>query len=207
MPFDINTLMKGMGLSSGLGGLAGLFGMGQGKNPADAANQYLNKIPSSTLPYYQPYMDMGGKAMQDYYGKLNQNPTDVYNQLGSGYKESPGYKFQLQQALNSGNSANAAGGMLGTPQHEQQNMELAQGVASKDYNDYMKNVLGLNTEQTQGLGQLTGLGYNASNQYGSGLANLLGQQAQYGYLGQQGQNQQNQQNMSSIFSALPWLFL
>lgn len=207
MAFDISQLMKAGGLAGGLGGLAGLFGFGKGKNPADVANQTLQQIPGQTQQYYQPYMDAGNQSMSQLMQMLGQNPTDTYNKLGEGYKQSPGYKFQLEQALASGNSANAAGGMLGSPQHVQQNEELAQNVAAKDYDEYMKNVLGLNSQNMQGLSGLAGLGANAANQYGSGIASNLGQQAQYGYAGQAGQNQQNQQNWSNVFNALPWLFM
>ncbi len=194
------------GLGSGLSGIAGLMGFGKGKNPGDVANNYLDQIPGQTKPYYQPYMDTGNQAMQQFMQMLGQNPTDTYNKLGEGYKESPGYKFSLEQALKAGTNANAAGGMLGTPMHQQQNMETAQGLASQDFEKYMNHVLGINTENKQGLGQLTGLGYNASSDYASGLANNLGQKASYGFAGQDAQNKSRSNDWSNIFGALPFLF-
>lgn len=203
MAFSLGQLF---GLGSGLGGAAGLMGLGKGKNPADVANQYIDQIPGQTKPYYQPYMDTGNQAMQQFMQMLGQNPSDTYNKLGEGYKESPGYKFSLEQALKAGTNANAAGGMLGTPMHQQQNMATAEGLASQDFEKYMNHVLGINTENKQGLGQLTGLGYNASSDYASGLANNLGQKAAYGYAGQAAQNQSKSNDWSNIFGALPFLF-
>lgn len=203
MAFSLGQIF---GLGSGLGGAAGLLGLGKGKNPADVANQYIDQIPGQTKPLYQPYMDTGNQAMQQFMQMLGQNPSDVYNKLGEGYKESPGYKYSLEQALKAGTNANAAGGMLGTPMHQQQNMETAQGLASQDFEKYMNHVLGLNTENKQGLGQLTGLGYNASSDYASGLANNLGQKASYGFAGQAAENQKKSNDWSNVFGALPWLF-
>lgn len=200
------TFAEGAGaFGGGMAGLLSLLGIGHGQNPSDAANNYLNQIPGQTKPYYQPYMDTGGKALNDYYNKMGQNPTDVYNNLGKGYKESPGYKFQLQQAMNAGNSANAAGGMLGTPQHQQQNMELAQDVASKDYENYMNHVLGLNTEQTKGLGDLTHIGQNSSQQYSDIIGSVLGKQGQNAWETTKGQNESSQQNWSNLFKMIPFL--
>lgn len=209
MAFDINEYIKSKagGIGGGLGGLAGLFGVGKGKNPADAANEYINQIPGQTNQYYQPYMDAGNDSVKKLMGMLGQNPTDTYNKLGEGYKQSPGYKFQLEQALSSGNAANAAGGMLGSPQHVQQNEELAQDVASKDYEKYMQNVLGLNSQNMQGLSGLAGLGANASNQYGTMMSNVLGQKGANAYQGQKGLNEGNQSNWANVFGALPWLYM
>lgn len=203
MAFSLQQLL---GLGSGLGGAAGLMGIGKGKNPADVANQYIDQIPGQTFPYYQPYMNAGTSSLNQFMDMLGQNPSDVYNKLGEGYKQSPGYKFALEQALAAQNNASAAGGMLGTPMHQQQSMETAEGLAARDFENYMNHVLGINTENKQGLGQLTGLGYNAASDYASGLANNLGQKASYGFAGQAAQNQKKSNDWANIFGALPFLF-
>ena len=211
---DLNALIKSMGIGSGLGqaagGLAGMFGRGQ-KNPADAANKYFNQIPGQTKQYYQPYMEAGKGAMSDLQNQYKDLlGGGVYDKLGAGYKESPGYQFKLKQALGAGGNAAAMGGMLGTPQHQEQAMDTANGLASQDFNDYLgkqMGLYGLGLQGTQGLNQM---GYNANSDYGSMLANLLGQQGQYAYAGQAGKNQQGSQNMNNIFGGistlLPFLF-
>lgn len=193
-----------LGAAPGLASMAGgLFGMlGKKKNPADAANKYLNQIPGQMEGYYQPYQQAGGKALdtlQSEYGQLLNNPGEKFNQLGAGYKQSPGYQFALQQALNAGGNASAAGGMLGTPQHEQQSMETAEGLASKDYEDYINHILGM---YQGGLGGTQGIeeqGYNANKDMANVRGSVLGQQAQNAFTGQQGANASRAQDWANIF--------
>ena len=170
-----------------------------GKNPADSASPYLNKIPGAVSPYYQPYINQGQQANQNLMGQFGQlinNPGEKFSQLGQGYKESPGYQFKLNQALQAGNNASAAGGMAGSPMHQQQSMQTANDIASQDYNDYINHILGLygyGLQGEQGLGQQ---GYEASRGYGDILGSNLAQQGQLAYEGQAGQNA----NRSGLFN-------
>jgi hypothetical protein len=172
-----------------------------GKNPADEAMPYLNKIPGAVSPYYQPYINQGQQANQNLigqYGQLINNPGDKFSQLGQGYKESPGYQFKLNQALQAGNNASAAGGMAGSPMHQQQSMQTANDIASQDYNDYINHILGLYGYGLQGQQHLGDQGYEASRGYGDILGSNLAQQGQLAYEGQAGQNA----NRSGLFNNL-----
>lgn len=185
---DKNGWMGGAMGGSMLG--QGLYGMfGRPKNPSDAANKYISQIPGATEPYYSPYINAGKGAMGDLQNQYKDLiGGNVQNQLGENYQQSPGYKFKLQQAMQAGNHAAAAGGMSGTPMHEQQSMDTANGIASQDYNDYMKNQMGLYGLGT-GIGQdIFNKGYGASGDMASTMGNALSQQAGYGYSGQAGQN-------------------
>jgi hypothetical protein len=157
------------------------FLFGNGENPADEASPYLDQIPGETRKNLQPWADYGMS--------LTQNPGGRLNQIGQDYKQSPGFQFALQQALQGGNHAAAAGGMAGSPQHEFQNMATATGLASQDYNDWMKNALGLHNEgyqqgQTastnindqiiQALAAKSGLAYKGAAQQNQGFASNLG---------------------------------
>ncbi len=199
-------LMKALGIGGGLGTAAGgawnMFGGGQ-KNPADAANKTIGQIPGQTQPYYQPYMDAGKGAMgnlQNQYKDLLSGNTQ--NQLGASYKESPGYQAALKAALGAGNNAAAAGGMLGTPAHEAQNMGIASDEASKDYENYIKNQMGLYGAGLSGNEGLNAQGFQANQDYANTLANTLGQQGAYQFAGQAGKNASNAQGMGNIFSGL-----
>lgn len=191
--------------------LSNLFG--GGKNPANAANQYLNQIPGQMSPYFNPYIGAGQGALntlQGQYGNLLNNTGDVYNKLAGGYKESPGYQFALQQALGAGQNQSAAGGMLGTPADQQQQMGIATGLANQDFGNYMQNQMGLYGQGLQGMQGLNQMGWDASKSFAENLANVLGQQAQYGYAGQAGQNANRSGLLNNIFQlggqALPFLF-
>lgn len=212
MPGNNNWMGMGGGLASMAGGLAGLFGGGQ-KNPADAAMPYLQGIPGQTLPYYQPWMQGGQNAMnqsQGVYGQMTNDPNSYYDKIASGYKESPGYQWKLKQGMNASNNAAAAGGMAGSLQHQQQSTEMANGIASQDFNDYLSQVLGINKTGLQGNENAMNRGFDASKGYADLLGSNAAQQAGLAFQGQSGENSKSQSGWESLFSgagaALPWLF-
>ena len=209
-----------LGMLSGAGqaGMGIYQGFGGGYNdPSKKANDMLGKIPGQMEPFYSPYMTAGKGAMENL---QNQNKGlfsgDVQNQLGSSYKESPGYQFKLQQALGAGNNASAAGGMLGTPMHQQQSMDIANGLASQDYNDYIKNQMGLYNLGYGGEQGINQMGFDANKGMADTIGNVTGQQAGLSYAGEAGKNTYKQggwnnamsglgQASSSAFGIPPWL--
>lgn len=175
-----------------------LFGGGENNNPANAAMPYMNQIPGQTSPYFQPYVGYGQNALpglaQQYGGLLN-NPGGKLNEIGQSYHESPGFKFALEQALQGAGHGAAAGGMAGSPQHEQQNMGIATGLANQDYNNWLGQATGL---YNQGLAGQQGLA-SGGLQAGTSMADMIAQTlAQQGNLAFNGQRQQNQ-NRSDMF--------
>lgn len=176
--------------------LSGLFG--GGKNPADAGMPYLDQIPGATQPYYQPYIDQGrqaGKNLTGQYDQMTQNPGEFYNNLGKGYKESPGYQFKLQQALQSANNASAAGGMAGSAQHQQFATQIGNDVANQDYQEYINHMMNIFGQGQQGQQKFQEQGFNASQGYGNIVGDTLGRKAQLGYEGQASRNA----NQSGLF--------
>ena len=65
------------------------------------------------------------------------DPNALYSKFGQGFQQSPGYKFQVDQATNAANSAASAGGMLGTPAEQQQLAGTVGGLANQDFYNYM----------------------------------------------------------------------
>jgi hypothetical protein len=94
----------------------------------------------------------------------------------------------------SGHAA-AAGGMAGSPQHEQQNMQLSSDIASQDYNNWMGNALGLYNQGLSGQQGMAGMGQNAGNNMANMIAQMLAQQGNSAFAGQ---NQQNQGMMDWV---------
>jgi hypothetical protein len=111
---------------------------------------YLSQIPDILQKYYQPY------------GEMVHDPSGVMSRLGGGYKESPGYEFELGQALKAGGQAAAAGGMAGSPMQQEEAEQTATGFASKDYNQYLQDAMRLYMGGAQGY---SGLGENIANVY------------------------------------------
>ena len=155
-------------------------------NPADAAQPYLNQIPGTITPYYQPYIDNGQNAMgtlNNQYSGMISNPGGMVNQIGSSYQQSPGYQWQLDQGEESINNAAAAGGYVGTPQHQQQAASLAENLANQDYQQYLNHALNMYGQGISGYQGFNSQGYNASNELASGLAQALMAQANLAYSG------------------------
>ncbi len=192
--------------------LSNAFG-GSQKNPADKAMPYLNQIPSQVQPYYQPYQEAGKSSLadlQERYKQMLDNPGEIYNKLGQGYQQSPGYAATLRQALSGANNAAAlgGGGGLGSPGAINNTAQAAGDVANQDFEKYMQNVLGLNKQGLEGEQGIEQQGYGANTDYAQMLAQLAGTQGQYAFEGQKGKNANQSQNWSNLFSGLgsllPW---
>ncbi len=162
-----------------------------GDNPANEAMSYINQIPGQTSGYYDPYIQAGKHALpslEEQYGQLMTDPGKRMNQIGESYHESPGFKFALQQALEGAGHAQAAGGMAGTPQHEQQNIGLATDMANKDYGDWLTKALGLYGGGLSGGENAANRGLGASGSMADMIAQALAQQGQLSYAGKASQN-------------------
>jgi len=176
------------------------------RDPTRGASNIVGQIPGATEPYYRPYMEAGRGAMTDLQNQYKDLlGGDVYNRLGQGYKESPGYRFKLEQALGASNNAAAAGGMLGTPMHQYNAQETAHGLADQDFNNYLQNQMGLYGLGLQGEQGLNQMGFQANQGMADTVGNALNQQGQYNFMGQQGRNQYNQARTNNWLSALGML--
>lgn len=162
------------------------------KNPSKKAMPYLNQVPGTITPYYQPYVNAGQQALpqlSNMYNQMMTNPNEIINRLGAGYQQSPGYQWRLGQGEQAINNASAAGGMLGTPMHQQQAGELASNLANQDYDQYLQHVLGLLGGGVSGLQGMSQLGYGASSDLATSLGQNLMNQANLQYAGQANRNQ------------------
>lgn len=185
-----------------LGGAAGGF-MGNlfGGNPADAASPYLDQISGVLKQYLGPYAQAGQAmlpGLQNIYGQLMNNPGQYMNQMGQNYQQSPGFRFQMNQAMQAANNAAAAGGFAGSPQHQYNAQNMANQLANQDYYNWLghaEKILGQGLQGGQSI-------YNTGAQAGSSLAENLAQglsaQAQNAYAGANNQNQM----MGGLFSTL-----
>lgn len=173
------------------GGGASGFAGSLWQNPSDQANKDIQNIPGYYHQYLDPYYQTGidqSKLLRDQYGNLTRNAPGILNDIGKGYQQSPGFKFALQQALQGAGHAAAAGGMAGSPQHEQQNMQIATGLANQDFNQWMQNALGLYGTGLQGEQNLYNTGFESGKDITSGLSNADLQKAILDYMGTQSNN-------------------
>lgn len=205
------------GAAAGIG--AGIAGMFQ-KNPADSAMQYYNQIPGMMGNIYQPYMNNANTA----FGNLNQymnngvnaghtlsqqlnmmatNPSAVMNQMGSSFHQSPGYQWNVNQALSAANRAAAAGGMAGSPAEQYSLAQNVTGMANQDYYNYLNHSMNMFQNGLSGLQSMYNTGANVgnniyetgaqmANEYGENMAQAMMNQGNLAYAGQINQNQAQQ---------------
>lgn len=127
---------------------------------------YSGKIKSAIDQMLGLGGDVTGK-----YKEMSDNPNAITNRIGEGYKESPGYKWQLGQELGAADRAASAGGMLGSPEHQQRAQTIAQGLSSEDYNNYLNRGLNIYTHGLEGEKGLYNQGFGgAENKYEQGLS-------------------------------------
>jgi hypothetical protein len=209
MAFDWGT-----GISNSVQGgiIPGAFSGWMSGRSNKKIDDLLKQIPGELRKYLEPYINAGQGALGNLQGvsgeyeKLYQDPNAIISRLGGGYQQSPGYQWRLNQGENAINNAAAAGGMAGTAQHQQQAGELATNLASQDYNDYLKQVLGL---FTGGLEGRTGIeqgifnqGATSAGDLATSLANLLKQRAGLEYE----RNASRNKGFSDMFSSVGSLF-
>ena len=161
---------------------------------------YLKTIPDILSRHFAPYEQAGSRSLpklEGEYQRLLSNPNDILNNLGSGYKNSPGYKFRADEALRGIDRASAAGGTLGTPMHQRQSAELAGNLADQDYYPYLANALRLYSSGLGGLGGMAQMGYNAASTLGEDIANSTASMANLGY--SHGSNEAQQMRASQAY--------
>lgn len=130
-------------------------------DPGKAADPYLERIPQEAANYYGRY---GNPA------DILNNPGQVQNADAEQYVASPAYKFNMQQQLEAAQRAASAGGMSASPQHIQQNMELASNLAAQDYNNWANRNM-----------DYMNYGFRAADKFSDLNTQKLGQQAQFAY--------------------------
>lgn len=132
----------------------------------------------------QPWLEAGQNAIPAYQNWLQsqQDPSGFINNLMGDYQESPYAHYLQQQSMNAGQNAASASGLMGSTPLMQQLQQNSSNIASGDINQWLQNVLGINTQYGQGQQNLMQGGQNAANAL-SGVYNTAGQnmgQAAYG---------------------------
>jgi hypothetical protein len=184
-----------------------MFGFGNTpdyENPADDAMPYLESVPGTVQPIYQPYIDQGlksGGILANEYGQMATNPGDYYNNIMSGYTQSDAYKYNQQQAMAQQQAAANAGGYTGTSFDQANQAYTTNGLLANDEQQYYNNVTGAQRYGLQGESHLFDTGYEASNQLANDLVQNLYAEAGLSYKGTAADNQKRAQHNSNMWTA------
>lgn len=169
-------------IASGLGGgLAGLsmYNMPKKADPMAMGNEYFNKIPGQLDQGYDPYIKQG------------QDPAGTIKGFQDQWHQSEGQKNAMNEALAAQGAQGAAGGMSGSPMDVNNQGRLAADISNNQMQQWLQNVLGINT---QGMGASIGKAHDMSN--------LFNQQGTMGFQQGQQQNQQRNQMIQSLMSLI-----
>jgi hypothetical protein len=171
-----------------------------GANPHEYAEPYLSGIPQFGREAYTPYIQQGQQAFQGLpnYQQMAQNPTEYYNQIAAGYRPSQQYQNRFEQGNRAATATAAAGGYLGTQDDQRARAELVNKLMGEDFQDFLRNVLGIQEFGSQGLERQVGRGYEASGNLADYLGAANQQLASSAF---QGKSQQ-QTNKYALINAL-----
>lgn len=184
---------------------SGIFDLFFAKDPSDDASKYLDQMGGSVDKYMDPYINAGKDTMpllQGQYKQLMNDPTSIMSMVGNKYQQSPGYQFQTQQAEGAANRAGAAGGMLGSPQQQQQIAQSINGIANQDYNGFLDRGLGLYGQGMSGMNDINHMGMDASSQAMMAKIQAYLAQATNAYAGAANSNQTKSGGIGSILGGM-----
>lgn len=183
-------------------GLTSLFsGMfSDAGSPYSAAMGPYQQYMGQATGQLNPFVQAGQGAMGNYqqWLKSQQDPSGFINNLMGQYHQSPMAQYEQQQAMRAAQNMGSASGLTGSTPLMLQAQQNASNISSGDMQNWLGNVLGINTQYGQGEANLMNQGYNAANS----LANLYGQQAQGMSQLAYGQQMGENQNMGNIFGGL-----
>jgi hypothetical protein len=171
--------MAGGGIASLLSGLFGDSGA-----PYEAAEDQYQNYANKAVGAQNPFYNAGTAAIPQYQNWINnmQNPSDFINHLMNQYQASPYSKFLQQQSMRAGTNAASESGLTGSTPFAQQLQTNAGNIASGDMNQWLQNVLGINTNYGAGLNEMVGRGQTSANALGD-IYNTTGKnmaEAEYG---------------------------
>jgi hypothetical protein len=157
-------------ISGGATILGGLFGSNAANKAADTQEKVardaleLNKaqIAQARLDA-TPWMDAGKKALAQYQGELGMGPANFQSQ----FTETPGYKYQVQEAEKGAVNNLAALGMKNSGAALKALTKVRSGLANQEYNNYTSKISGL-----------AGVGQNQVNQTNAMTQNSVLNQGQ-----------------------------
>lgn len=151
--------------SSLLGASASRRAASAAAGAADRATEAQQAMYDQTRTDLAPFREAGAGAL----------PTLV-QQVGTGFQESPGYRFAFDEGVRAVDSAAAARGMLGSGARLRALTQYGQGVANQEYGNWYARLAGLAGMGQNAAAQTGSAGANAAS--GIGQAQIAGGQAQ-----------------------------
>jgi len=182
-------------------GFFDFLGLGEDRNPANAAMPYLDKIAPMEKSYFDPYINKGNRAygaMNPAYEGMSKDPAAFLEHLLSSYEPSKSYGLKRDEMMKAAGNTAAAGGMRGSMSDITNESRITDTLLGEDMQQWLKNVLGIQGRGLEGEEHLFDTGFNASKDLSGDLSNVMGTQ---GTLAFQGQAERNKA-LSDLISGL-----
>lgn len=116
----------------------------------------------------------GGNALSELQSGYDKAFAPVEAALGTSFKESPGYRYQVDQGIDAINRARNARGMGNSGNTDVDALKYASGEANKDYYNWTDRLAGLGNARAAGAGNIASL-INSQGRDISGLQTGIGQ--------------------------------
>lgn len=180
----------------------GLFG--DASAPYRDASDELSKYLPQAQKFQFPFFNAGVNATNNYQDWLKPmaNPATFINNLMGNYQMSPNAKYLTQAANRAATNAASASGLIGSTPYMQQSEQDAASIASGDMNNWLQNVLGINTQYGQGEGNLMTQGASSANALTNLLSDFMNNKASLAY----GESSADQGQKGGLIKGLAGLF-
>lgn len=199
---NYNPYQMAAGSASLIGGLFGNSGA-----PSQSGYNEINRYAGKAEDVQNPYLQAGNEAIPQYQDwlKTMQDPAAFINNLSSQYSTSPQEQYAQQQAMRSGTNAASANGLSGSTPNEMQMQQNSANISNQYMNQWLQNVLGINTEYGHGTADLMHQGATSANALTNLYGNLANASAKYAQGSTQG-NQNDKWNSIAGGAALASMF-
>jgi hypothetical protein len=154
-----------------LSGVLGLAGANRAANAQAGAAQnqlaFNQQVYDDISANFKPYLDMGLQGQQAYNSLLGlgQAPAGF-----TGFQQSPGYQFAMNQGMDASRSQAAAMGGLNSGRTLRDLNAFGQGLANQEYQTYLNRLQGIG-QQGQSAAGMQGA---AGQQFGANALNAMG---------------------------------
>jgi len=164
------------------GGASGYYDRArEGIDQATEEQRWLQEMLSGE---YDPYLSAGKTAIGEYLPAIQAmgDPSAFYNQMLSGYEESPAAQLARQEGLQAMQQGASASGMIGSGEFLKNMLKYGQQLTSADERQYFDNMMDIYGQYTGGLQNISSGGQQALGTYGglsegvsSNISDLLAQ--------------------------------
>lgn len=166
----------------------------------EQAGQQFKQYADLSREYQKPFYEAGKNAIPQYQNYLNKmsDPSKFINDLMKGYSTSPQEQYTQDQAMRASTNMASATGLTGSTPFQLQAQENAGNIANEYQEQWLKDLLGINSQYGSGLSNLMSQGQGSANSISSILNSLGTNMGEMAYSGGMAKQQQMSQLLGLI---------